>query len=129
MLKYLFSVKFSDGSLYVQNEQDISVHDKTRSCFYDVQRELDSGKQIELFTLSNESNFYLVNLETGEFEINNVPFFMHNDKIPGPFRLIYFRRHIHKFNIGAENEHSMTYNFGWQTTFNNENVQRVITIS
>ena len=128
-MKYLFCVRFKDGTIYVQNPEDISVEDKTRSCFFDIQKQINADNPPEIFTLEDKENLYVVDLTTGIFEINGVQFSLHNEPLPGPFRLVYFRRHTHKLNIGAEAEHSISYNFGWQTTHNGENIQRIITVN
>jgi hypothetical protein len=51
MLKYLFTASFRDGKIYQQNEEDISVVDPSKSCFFDILEEEKTGNQIDLFCL------------------------------------------------------------------------------
>ena len=37
MLKYLFTARYTDGSVYHQNPRDVSAHDDAKSCFFDVE--------------------------------------------------------------------------------------------
>lgn len=128
-MKYLFSCGFADGSIYTQNEQDVSIHNPLKSCFYDIKQEEEKGNAPTVFTLSNENDVYLVDLTDGRFEVNGTSFFLHNEPLTGPFRLIFFRRHTHLLTVGfEEKEHLMSFNFGWQTTQNGENIQRIMTI-
>lgn len=113
-LKYLFGVKFSDGSEYRQNPEDRSLTEpETRSCFFDVMKRYE---EVELFALWGEEHQYLVDLRDGHFEVDEVPFWI-GDKPEGKCRLIYHRQHTHQVNMaGEELSHTVTYHMGWQTT-------------
>ena len=131
MLKYLFDVEFTDGSTYTQTPADRSVFDpEKRSCFYDVMQLIEQGKQIKLFLLSDGKNGFLVDLSDGHFEINGIPFFMHEQRDLTDFRIIFFRQHTHHFNQdNKEIGHEITYRMGWQTNDKDgKNVQRVMEI-
>lgn len=126
MLKYFFTVQFKDGSTYEQRTDDVSLIDGSRSSFYDVQQHTSSP---HLFVLRDENNAFGVNLENGVFAVNGVSFKLYDGEITSPLRLIYFRRHYHEFNQELqEMGHKIHYHFGWQTTINGENVQRVMEV-
>ena len=111
-MKYLFTATFKDWTIYEQNNDDISIKDKTRSCFFDIIDRLD---ELKTFKLIWEEHSYLVNLETGHFGIDNVLFSMHEKPLKD-FKLIYFRRHTHGFNINnKEIWHDITFRLGWQS--------------
>lgn len=124
-LKYLFIAYYKDGTSYSQTEEDISVSDSTRSCFFDV-------KQDELikFELVGNGHTHSVDLIDGHFEIDGVPFFIHEENLSN-FRIVFFRRHRHVFNqaSGEEMSHIVTYRIGWQCTVNEKNHQRILEIS
>lgn len=116
-LKYLFGVRFSDGSEYFQNQEDCSLTEPDkRSCFFDVMKRYD---EIEIFALTEQDglqNHYLVDLRDGHFEVNGVPFWI-GDRPEGKPRLIYHRQHTHQVNAeGQELSHVVTYHMGWQCT-------------
>jgi hypothetical protein len=124
MLKYLFVVKYKDGSIYQQNSEDISITDSKRSCYFDVVQD-----KVEEFHLCDTNNVYSVFLNDGHFEINRVPFFMH-DTGEGlkDFRLIFYRQHEQSFNIGTKQQlsHEIKYCMGWQTNLEGKNHKRII---
>ncbi len=137
MLKYLFSVKFTDGTTYTQNADDRSlIEPEIRSCFYDVMQAIEKGKKIEYFVLSDGKDSYLVDLIDGHFEVNGKGFFMHNRRDLTDFRIIFYRQHTrivfyrqqtHAVDID-EQEHEITYCLGWQTTEDGKNTQRIMEI-
>lgn len=122
-LKYLFIVEYKDGAIYQQNETDISITDSKRSCFFDVRQD-----DVRKFFLVDANNVFCVDLEDGHFEINNVPFFMHDTGLElTDFRLIFYRQHEHKFNIGFDElSHEVKYCMGWQTAKEEKNHKRII---
>lgn len=130
MLKYLFSVKYKDGSEYRQTQEDKSVKEPdTRSCYYDVVQD-----QVASFSLEGEGHCYLVSLVDGHFEVDGVPFRMHELPLKD-YRLVFWRTHTHSFNqrldTGGIKEvnHEMVYRFGWQA--NDEkgnNIQEIMEI-
>lgn len=128
MLKYLFEVEYKDGLTYSQNEQDISISNPLKSCFYDIKQ-----NEVKIFSLKGNSHNYLVDLIDGHFEIDGVPFRFHNETLKD-FRLIFWRQHTHMVNVSnsslKELSHKIIYRFGWQT--NNEkgeNIQRIMEIN
>jgi len=127
MLKYLFAVKYKDGTFYEQNKEDVSNTDNKRSCFFDVKQD-----EVEYFCLSDEQTAFIVNLLDGSFFVNDVKFFMH-DTGEGlkDFRLIFYRQHEHDFNIGMkETAHRIKYCIGWQTNdANGNNIKRIMEVT
>jgi hypothetical protein len=123
MLKYLFTAQYLDGSVFAQNPEDVSSVDPKRSAFYDV----DHSK-LAIFYLVSSNNVYSVNLIDGHFEVNGVPFRLHDDPELKDFRLIFFRQHTHNYNIITKEElsHEIVYKLGWQTTKEGKNIQHVI---
>lgn len=127
LLKYLFVVEYKDGSKYQQNAEDKPVIAQRGSSFSDVKID-----EVARFYLVNYQYQFCVDLNDGHFEVNQVPFFMH-DQGEGlkNFRLIFYRQHTHCFNMGTKQEltHDINYCIGWQT--NNEkgeNVKRIMEI-
>ncbi len=133
-LKYLFTAEYKDGSLYEQNEEDRSITEPDkRSCFYDVDHDKLVG-----FVIKGNGHTYGVDLRDGHFEVDGMPFFMHEvndgvghhiEKLPNgravaielkDFRLIYFRRHTHQIEQSVhtgdhkEISHEIVFRVGWQ---------------
>lgn len=129
MLKYLFEVDYNDGTEYKQNEQDVSLTDSKRSCFFDVRQE-----DVNTFYLFNNEDCFSVSLLDGSFCVNGVTFFMH-DTGEGlkDFRLIFYRQHEHDFNVGGgmkETDHRIKYCMGWQTNdANGNNIKRIMEVT
>ena len=123
-LKYLFKVEYLDGTIYEQNPEDISISDTKRSCFYDVKQE-----EVKKFYLIGNGNTFCIDLTDGHFEVNKVHFKFHEEELKD-FRLIFWRRHTHTLNAMNMNQltHEVVYRFGWQTTLDGENIQRVMEI-
>lgn len=116
-LKYLYTVRFKDGSFYEQNQDDISITNPEKSCFYDILEQEAKQNPPEIFCLAGENHTYIVDLKDGHFEIDNVPFRFHDkDQIFKNIRLIFCRRRTHKMVLGGdENELvSTVYRIGWQ---------------
>jgi hypothetical protein len=134
MLKYLFVAKFNDGTVYEQNEQDVSQTDPTKSCFYDIlqlEKEVNGVKQnpVDYFCLTDGENTYLVCIKEGWFDINGRKFFLHDKEIPlTNYRLIFFRRKTHSFSLNCEQVNSScSYILGFQANnHKGENVKHTI---
>lgn len=129
-LKYLFTATFADGTTIEQTPEDRSAIDpEKRSQFFDV---LERSKSVKLvaFVLKGEGREYGVDLRDGHFEIDGVPFVMHEAPIPA-FELIFFRRHTHTFHQGREKNtelaHDVVYRIGWKA-LHDQNYQRVMQI-
>jgi|SRR5665213_344168 len=126
MLKYLFTAVYKDGTTYVQTPDDRSVIEPDkRSCFFDVKQD-----DVETFTLTGDGHSYLVDLRDGHFEIDGVPFQMHEEHL-SDFRLVFFRRHTHQYQQSTLSElsHEMVYRMGWQCTVDGENYQEIMQIA
>lgn len=124
-MKYIFQATYKSGEIYTQNEEDTSVTDPTKSCYFDVKED-----EIKSFFIFNNEHTYSANLEDGHFEVDGVPFFMHTDHKLTNYRLVYSRRHTHTFSQDKELTHDIVFCFGWQTTDENgKNVQRIMTIN
>lgn len=142
-LKYLFKATFSDGTIYEQTPEDVSMIDPAkRSCFFDVM-EYEKKSPLIKFTLIGVGHEYTVNLKDGSFEIDGVKFFMHeghNVIVRGvktgsfiplkDFRIIFFRQHTHSFKVGQNTQqelsHEIVYRMGWQATMQGQNYQQVM---
>lgn len=130
MLKYLFIVEYKDGSIYKQNQDDISLTDNKRSCFYDVKQD-----EVSRFIITDCDGSFIVDLSDGHFEVNGIPFFMHDSGLGlKDFRLIFYRQHEHKVNVGSDGSrkqlsHEITYCIGWQTNDENGmNIKRIMEV-
>jgi hypothetical protein len=135
-LKYLFECHFNDGTRLLQTPEDVSSIDPTRSAFYDVVQRLDDVDAFVLYepgpNIVPNVNL-IVDLKTGLFSLNGVPFLASNpsETIPpdSKFRLVYFRRHTHITNgDGEQISHDTEYHLGWQTTVDGKNYQQTIAI-
>lgn len=131
MLKYLFTVKFKDGKILSQQEDDISAINPEKSSFFDVLEEERAGNPPVVFCIADGTNDYLVDLEDGHFEANGVKFYV-NDRTKPVFnrRLIYFRRNVIDFTQYLEQvNRTITYKIGWQANDSEgNNVQHVIEV-
>ncbi len=128
MLKYLFKADFEDGSSILQTQDDVSSVDPTRSAFFDV---LTHESKLTEFHLVNEDRSVSASLTlvTGEFSLNGARFYLDHAGIPdGTYRLVYFRRHKHMSGTEGQS-HEVSFFLGWQTTLDNKNIQRTITVS
>jgi hypothetical protein len=151
-LKYIFTVLYKDGSVFVQNEHDKSLIDPKRSCFTDAIHQIKDGKfvldeagqlvsrmnDIHRFLLQGsppEGDYaYMVDLVTGHFEVNCVPFRIHNSEVEySNRRLVFFRRHYQDIHVTGD-KHTVgndrvVYHLGWQAnTAEGKNVQHVMEI-
>ena len=111
-LKFLFVVEYKDGTTYEQTQEDVSLADEKRSCFFDVKQD-----EVLRFYLASSKDVFCVDLSDGHFEVNKVPFFMHDSGGElKDFRLIFYRQHTHKFNMERQElAHEVNYCMGWQT--------------
>jgi hypothetical protein len=128
MLKYLFAAQYNDGTIFYQDQHDISLTNPKKSQFYDV---LQREKDIVAFALHGDGHQYSVSLDDGHFEIDGIAFQVYDAPIENR-RLVFFRRHTHNVNIDYEEQsHYVQYHFGWQGNVpgTGENIQRVINIS
>jgi hypothetical protein len=133
-LAYLFEAQFSDGSIITQTQDDSSTLKPGGSAFTDVLEKAKTSDPVAFGLFSDEHpHTYAVNLETGEFEIDGVPFRV-GDEVPpegAKLRLIYFRNIKRSFRaIDFEPiEHKITFVFGWQTTTaDGRNIKQTIAV-
>jgi len=127
MLKYKFIAQYSDGTIYRQNDEDVSITDPVRSSYYDVAHD----KLIGFILQDIEDHSYFVDLLDGHFEINEIPFKLTDVEVTNR-RLIYFRRHLHHFGQldGVEQSHTIAFHVGWQgNDKEGKNVQHTLIIS
>lgn len=128
MLKYYFTVLYHNDTTFEQNKDDVStiVRPGKGSAFTDVKVD-----EVATFTLQGEGHTYGVSLIDGHFEVDGVPFFMHevggiDNEVMKDFRLIYYRQHRHGLHQNQEISHETVYRFGWQCTVNGKNYQQIM---
>ena len=125
-LKYLFTAEYKDGSTFDQHPEDISKTKEGGSSFSDV----DLANLVKFYLVSG-TVFYSVDLRTGCFEINGIPFILYDLPVENR-RLIFFRKHRHEFTSNGkdkpeEKSHIITYRLGWQANdADGKNIERVI---
>ena len=133
MLKYLFTATFSDDTSIQQTPEDVSLVDPKRSAFYDVLQRIAAGDKLIGFSLTDGTHTASLDLITGQFTINGLPFGCYPDKMPTPeadYRLIYYRRHQQHFTLNyQEVGHDIQFVFGWQTTIAGKNYQQTIEVA
>lgn len=90
-LHYLFVAEFGDGEQIAQTQADRSLRLEGKSAFMDV---LEKSKTVPLlrFHLTDNTNWYTVDLTDGKFEINGFPFDAHPQMLQliGPLTLVYY---------------------------------------
>lgn len=125
-LKYLFHALYQDGTIFSQNPEDVSATNAEKSAFYDVVQD-----QVVRFCLEGEGHTAIVDLSDGHFEIDDVVFTIEPVPADTKLRLIFVRRHLHRFNVEMEElAHEMTYVLGWQyTDADGKNHQQTISLS
>ena len=136
-LKYLFEVKFKDGTIYKQTSEDKPIQGEG-SAFTDIVKRLDD---VAIFTLvdNKRQNKWSVNLINGEFYHNGGAFEVDdciNQLIPKqliaeyPKKLIYFRQHQHDYNLQKkELAHRVRYFIGYEFDLIGKKYQRKISIA
>jgi hypothetical protein len=139
---YLFTAEFEDGHVIHQTQEDAAKIDPTKGQFCDVQ-EYEKTSPLVLFTLTVQPEQFIelpqvetcaVFLGSGAFNINGAWFYPYRtDRTDMEnyenFRIIYLRNNtIHMTNDGSELQHLVGYTLGWQTTYEGENVQRIMKI-
>ena len=120
-MKYLFRCEF-DNQTYFQTEEDVSKTEKTKSAFFDVM-----DKDLKKFWLEGEGHKYLVDLVDGHFEIDGLPFRMHEEELKD-FRIIYYRRITVNLQGTSEIGREVEFCLGWQTTKDGKNYKQILTI-
>lgn len=115
-LRWLFTAHYSDGSSFLQNEQDVSLRRAGGSAYTDVDHERLVG-----FALVNQElgDCLFLDLRDGVFAMNGIPFGTFDEDLPVTQRsLVFFRRHLrHAVATGDKVEevgHRVTYHLGWK---------------
>lgn len=139
-MKYLFTAIYSDGTIFPQTHEDISSINPLKSAYYDINHE----KLVQFKLTCTEKKYeYLVDLRDGHFEINgiNLNFLIFNDgnqefrfhgvniseiNVSNKLRLIYFRKNV--ATMGNPNI-EITFNIGWQTIIDNQNIKKILEIT
>lgn len=141
-LKYLFTATYKDGRVFEQALDDKSITEpETRSSFYDIANDVD---KLSSFVLRGEGHEYGVDLNDGHFEIDGIPFFMHEGHVkeyPGgkkvlvpltDFKLVFFRQHTRSYEVALykdeqqEVSHDVVFRMGWQCTVDGKNYQEIM---
>ncbi len=121
-LKYLYQANFADGSFFqqpIEEENDKSAIDPTKSAFFDVLQRQDELVSFGLFS-EEVPDTWAVDLRDGHFEVNGLPFTAQNPSQPSKSdvtrRLIYFRKVTRNFNPGdlTEIRVHIAFHFGYQ---------------
>lgn len=121
-LKYLWTAYYQDGSSLKQPEDDRSkAHDDSAEWNPSSFRDIDLDK-VATFWISDGSNYYGVDLTTGEFLFQNYEEASgrwtqedQNLELSEPRRLIYFREVRKNWIDGVEQEPYVNrYFIGWQ---------------
>lgn len=120
MLKYLFTVQFTDASFLTQPSDDKSVMDSSKSAFYDI---INSTKEIYCFELNcqTDSNKYKI------YPIHKIIEIYYNNKIIMKInppkeelfnpRIIYYRNHVATLNsedLSKQQDEIVSYSLGYQ---------------
>lgn len=123
VLKYLFVVKFEDGTIYEQDEHDKATIADRGSSFTDV-LELSKKSPVEQVALTDGEIVYMLDMKTGDFSVNGVgPFRFHDKDVPYfNKRIVLFRRRYVDPMTGIEDANLIQYALGWQANLeDNEN--------
>ena len=76
MLKYLYTVRYNDGTEYEQNAEDISITNPDKSCFYDINID-----EVRSFILHGDDHRFYVELKYGSFMIDGVRFVLYEEPL------------------------------------------------
>src|SRR6188768_3045930 len=102
-MKYIFEVEFEDGSLYLQNPDDISSFDKKRSCWFDIESEFLPHKKWKRLTLYSSDGIDHSIFSDGHFEVAGLPFRVHECDHPiTNVQMIYHRRHWEQVSVNYD---------------------------
>lgn len=131
-MKYLFGVQFQDNKTIQQTDDDKSLIDPSRSCYYDILQEENRGNFPIKFCLTGNNSYYLLDLYDGSFEVGanseetGGKFYLYEPQ-EGGLKLIYYRNVSISFtSAGTEECKTTTFNFGWQIP--GTDVKKIITL-
>lgn len=145
--KYLFVAEFTDGKLFKQTQEDKSLIDPKRNCYFDVLEQVRAGKTIRRFSLVGEGNTITVDLGNGIFYVNGLPVLLESQKLPilpEKFDLIWYHQVTKDMNVNylADKDGKMNINrmeesgdeyreyfIGWQANVRGKNYQQKIGVS
>lgn len=151
-LEYFFEAEYYDGHIYKQNEQDSSIKFRPtvdangelqgKSSFSDIQEDVQNNR-IHRFFLVGKENRIGLDLATGIFYFNSVPFLVEHQKLPAKpknFELIYYRQNTVDLNatyetktgqmISAKQGQIFTeYFLGWKCTINGRPYEEKIAVA
>ncbi len=111
-LKYLFKALFRDNTVIEQSADDNSLITPGKNAFYDVLKQLENVRAFALYNQETNDE-YLVDLDDGHFELNQVPFRLHEEEYLTNIRLIYFRRN-YIYSGSSGNSHDIHFFLGFQ---------------
>lgn len=152
-LRYLFTATFANGKVLEQTPEDLSVLDpEKRNTYYDL-LQLQKESPLVRFELREQNDpavarlphTYAVDLTDGHFEVNGVPFVMHQiedrevDPMSvqqtvelGPLQLVYFINNKRSLLVGGPNSgmqtHSRLWRFGWRCNVDGKNYQEIMQV-
>lgn len=113
-----FEADFADGTTYVQGADDTSIDTPGKNAFYDI---LQRAEEVIAFhVITNSGDVHTVDLRDGHFEINQVPFRVHDNKdlpLVGKLKLVYWKQIHQNFRHGDEEPYEIKINqylLGWQ---------------
>jgi hypothetical protein len=123
-LRYLWAVKYADGTHFAQTGDDKSVTAEGKSAWFDVKKD-----QVQILVLFNDKHRYLVDLTDGHFEVDGVPIW--NGQNPAPVNVaklepVFFRQHTHEFTPGKADVHLVRYCIGWRCTVDGREHKEII---
>jgi len=140
VLKYLFSARLADGQLFVQTPEDVDSENPSRSAFTELLRISENNRIREFYLEDSAANrIYSVNLDTGHFEANGNPFFLHTEDFLQNFQLRYIRQVAARVNVTFDKVtghelgrtqagHEVKYCFGWYCAVNGKSYERILTL-
>ncbi len=142
-LTYLFTARFTDGTVYNQTPLDTSRDQPlTRSAFWDVQEAIRLGKKLKSFSVTNGTHTVEVFYDTGRFRIDGEDVFQPAWRNLTNFRVVYFRRVQQKITMTGkgrgrqkrmvskqERPEVVAHVIGWQANdWKGNNYEEVFTI-
>lgn len=86
-----FEADLDDGTTYIQGDDDLSIDTEGKNAFYDILQRLD--KVVRFHIVKGNGTRYTVDLTDGHFEVNEVPFVIHDQfyEPKGKLKLIFFK--------------------------------------
>lgn len=129
-----FEAEFKDGTTYVEREDDTSEDTENKNSFYDVLKRIQDVRQFNIVVEDEDSvTDYTVDLTDGHFEINGVPFTVHDQfYTPEDIELVYWKEVRQEFDQYRNiiRRYVNRYFIGWKTINNGgkKGIQHTIAI-